>query len=187
VYLIHRINRERGLQGPYYARVSVHHVIMCVFGALFGGFVVLSSLSLIPSTQVLAGERMPRRDVAWLRSAGIVKPDEVVEYFYSGGVLSIRERGYLVTDKRVTAYEADSGTAEMQIHSAPYEEIEDIRVEYGKHLLEDTEVFIATGEDQGFSLFFSCEEKLDKPCVEKLMRLWKRARPASKPSDPQTI
>ena len=187
VRLINRINREQGMRGPYYSRVRIHHVLLCGFGALFCAFVVLSSLSLLPSTQVLPGERLPRRDVAWLRAAGIVKPDEIVEYFYSGGILSIREQGYVVTDKRVSAYEGNSDRDEMRIQSASYDEIEDVRVEYGAHSLENTEVFIKTGEEQGFSLFFSTEQKVDRRCVQTLMRLWKRAHATSKRRDPESI
>jgi hypothetical protein len=177
VTLINQINRERGARGPFYARVRVHHVLVCGVGALLLGLALLGTFVTTPGTEVVKGDALPQEDVAWLRASGVVRPDEVIEFFYSTGFTSIKGQGGLVTNQRVISYDTDEDTQKLVIESASYNEIKDIDVEYSDSALDDTEVYITTGEDdEGFSLFLSAESKGDRRAVERLMQLWKAAR-----------
>jgi len=182
VALVNQINRERGARGPFYARVRVHHVLICGLGALLLAAALAATFVAVPSSEVVKGDALPQQDVAWLRSSGVVASDEVIEFFYSTGIASIKGQGSLVTDKRVISYDTEEGTDKLVIESALYTDIKDIDVEYSDSAFDDTEVLISTGQDdEGFSLFFSAESKGDRRCVERLMHLWKSARDSSKP------
>jgi len=172
VKLIDEINRSRGVRGPWYSRVKVRHVFLCLAGTFALALAFLGAFGAAANTQVVTGERLPERHVAWLRAAGIIKPDETIEYFYSSGFLSLRSSGYLVTDKGVAAYEKADG--KLNVQSAAYAEIEDIDVTFSESWIDDTEVFIEPRDQDGFYLMFSAEKKLDRPCVKRLMDLWKR-------------
>jgi hypothetical protein len=177
VTLINQINRERGVRGPFYARVRVHHVLVCFIGTLLLGLALLGTFVSTPSTEVVKGDALPEEQIAWLRSSGVVDADEVIEFFYSTGVVSIKGQGGLVTNKRVISYDTEEDSEKLVIESAFYKDIKDIDVEYSESALDDTEVYISTGEDdEGFSLFLSAESKGDRRAVERLMQLWKSAR-----------
>jgi len=176
VILINQINRQRGARGPFYARVRVHHVLLCLLGASLLGLAIFGTVAGTPSTKVLMGGEIDAKHIEWLRAAGILNSDEIVEFFYSSGILSIKGKGSLVTDKRVVAYENDSDSHKPTVQSAFYKDIKDINVEYSDSAFADTEVTISKGEDDEFSLMLSAEDKLDRKCVERLMHLWKTAK-----------
>ena len=180
VNLIDEINRARGVRGAWYSRVKVRHVLSCLAGTLALALAMLGMFG--PGTQVVRGEHLPERHVAWLRAMGVVKPDEAIEYFYSTAFLSRRSSGYVVTDKGLAAYEQSDG--KLNVQSAAYEEIEDIDVTFSESWIDDTEVFIEPRDEDGFYLMFSTEQKLDRSCVKRLMELWKRSKP---PASGETV
>ena len=51
-------------------------------------------------------DKIPDYQLEVLLSEGIVYEDEVVEYFFSRGVLSVREGGSVITNQRVITYYA---------------------------------------------------------------------------------
>jgi hypothetical protein len=181
VVLIHQINRQRGARGPFYARVRVHHALLCLLGASLMGLAIFGTVAGTPSTKVLMGGEIDAKHIQWLRAAGILNSDEIVEFFYSTGILSIKGEGYLVTDKRVIAYESTSDPGKPSVQSAFYKDIKDINVEYSDSTFSNTEVSISIGEDDDFSLKFSTEDKLDRKCVERLMHFWKTAKDSVRP------
>ena len=76
----------------------------------FLGLGILGSLvdmGYTPSERVLAGQNLPDQQYNELISEGIISRDETVEYFFSEGVLSVKEGGSVLTDTRVVAYEQD--------------------------------------------------------------------------------
>lgn len=185
VRLIDGINRREGTRGPDFARVRVRHVLFCAFVTLAMVLEVLFILGITPGTQVLMGDRVHARHVAWMRSSGILHPGEAIEYFYSEAFLSMRAQGCVVTARRVTAYSKGLVFGELSIQSATYDEILDIDVTYSDSALENTEVFIRTDEDDGFSFYLSTEAEGDRRCVNRLMHLWKAAN-NSRPSSTDT-
>jgi hypothetical protein len=77
------------------------------------GFLALAILGVLvdtgraPSDRVLSAQEITDNQYRELVDAGIVDPGETVEYFYSEGLLSIKEGGSILTDRRVIAYEQD--------------------------------------------------------------------------------
>ncbi|MBT8100884.1 MAG: hypothetical protein KJO82_14100 [Gammaproteobacteria bacterium] len=93
-------------------------------GVVFGSLI---EAGVVPSDRVLSGERIPPDQVAVLRSEGIVDEGEVVEYFYSEGLFSVREGGSILTDKRVIAYEANRMDG-VDIYELSLDEIESVNL-----------------------------------------------------------
>lgn len=78
--------------------------LLIIAGAIFGR---LMDAGVVPSDRVLAGPDIPEDQVATLLREGIIEQGEVIEYFYSEGLISVREGGSILTDRRVIAYEED--------------------------------------------------------------------------------
>lgn len=76
--------------------------LLIIVGAIFGR---LMDAGVVPSDRVLAGGDIPGDQVATLLDEGIIEQGEVIEYFYSEGLISVREGGSILTDRRVIAYE----------------------------------------------------------------------------------
>lgn len=177
VWQIDQINRSKSTRASYYSRFKVWHIILCLIGTVFLTFTVASTLNVIPSTQVVEGERLPKRYVNFMRDAEIINKSESILYFYSTGFLSIKEDGNLITTERVVSYEIHPETGEFNVYSAEYKDIEDIDVTPSESPLDDTIVRIAAKDGDEFYLFVSAEEKRDQLFIDKLMELWKQHKP----------
>lgn len=83
------------------------------------GFVGLGMLGILmdagytPSDRVLTAQEIPESHYEELVAEGVLEKDEVIEYFFSEGILSIKEGGSILTNYRVVAYErTDDGSIE---------------------------------------------------------------------------
>lgn len=139
-------------------------------------FAVMSSIGFLPSTMVVTGDRLWDRDVAYLRDAKILGPDEEISYFYSGGIWSIEEDGQFISDEYVTSYYQDPNTGEMYFDFARYSDIKDIDVVWAKTLLDSTVVEITAADDHQFELWLSSEAGGDKRFVEAMMQNWRTVK-----------
>jgi len=86
--------------------------IVGVVGMVFVlGFVALGVLGVlvdtgyVPSERVLSADEVSDGDYQTLRDEGLLEQGEMVEYFFSEGILSIKEGGSILTNYRVIAYE----------------------------------------------------------------------------------
>lgn len=173
---IDQINRGLGIRANYYARFKIRHFFGCFVGALFLAFAITASFNLIPSSQVVSGERLLKRHLSFLNEARIVNDAESVLYFYSTGLFSVEDEGNLITNRRVISYERDPESGELLVYDAAYKNIADIEVTYSESFLDDTLIRIETTDEYEFHLVVSAEEKGDKRFVNKLMDLWKQHR-----------
>lgn len=108
--------------------------IMRGFGTLIGLLVIASwvfgglmTAGVVPSDRVLAGADIPGDQMQVLLEEGIVSKDEVIELFYSEGLISVREGGSVLTDERVIAYEEDYDD-EVAIYSIRVRDINSIEM-----------------------------------------------------------
>ncbi len=89
-------------------------VVGMVFVLGFAGLVVLGVLMATgykPSERVLSAQEIPESHYEELVAEGILENGELIEYFFSEGILSIKEGGSVLTNYRVIAYErADDGS-----------------------------------------------------------------------------
>lgn len=86
--------------------------IVFVLGFLALGVLgVLMDTGHVPSERVLSAQEIPDNHYEELFAEGLLEQGEMIEYFYSEGMLSIIEGGSILTNYRVIAYErADDGS-----------------------------------------------------------------------------
>lgn len=83
----------------------------------------------VPSDRVQTGAELERRHASVLVDEGIIHYRENIEYFFSEGLVSVREGGSVLTDRRVVAWqERDDGSiAARQISNADIRGVELLR------------------------------------------------------------
>ncbi|MFQ5570486.1 MAG: hypothetical protein ACE5G0_12465 [Rhodothermales bacterium] len=154
-------------------RFGIGSVLLVIIG---GGFWLLAMLSYVtPETKALLGSELPASYREILVDDGYLRPEEEVLFFYSGGLLSIREDGNLLTNVRVVSYESYGG--ETYEADARYSEIADVSVSYGESWVEDTQIVVTTVEGEDIYLVVSIEEGRDKAFFRQLMSEWRRRVP----------
>lgn len=86
---------------------------------------VLIDTGYAPSERVLSAQEIPDNQYQELIADGIVEQGEMIEYFFSEGLVSIKEGGSILTDYRVIAYEqGDDG--QVQTYSIANNDIQSV-------------------------------------------------------------
>ena len=91
----------------------------------FAGLVVLGVLmdtGYTPSERVLSAQEIPGSHYEQLVAEGVLEKGELIEYFFSEGILSIKEGGSILTNYRVIAYER-AGDGSIDYYSITNDEI----------------------------------------------------------------
>lgn len=107
----HFVKEYLAVEGVTIHRSPIRRVLGVIGMVFVLGFValgvlgVLSDTGIVPSGRVLSAEELPDGDYQILLDAGLLEHGETVEYFYSEGILSIKEAGSILTNYRVIAYE----------------------------------------------------------------------------------
>jgi hypothetical protein len=96
-------------------------VVVTLFAALYG-FSFLMDTGVVPSDRVQTHHEIADKHMDVLLSEGIIDQGEQIEHFYSEGLLSVREAGSILTDRRVIAYTEDEDD-ELWIYEFAFDEI----------------------------------------------------------------
>jgi hypothetical protein len=149
-----------------------HWVLTATAGPLVL-FVFISTLNVIPNTQVVSGSKMWQRDVEFLRSAGLLEENEEILYFYSQDLFDMKNDGNLLTDRKAVSYWQDSESDEFLAEIARYEEIASIDTDYSESFVDDTIITVHRYDGSSFILVVSAEEGRDHLFVDELQsRVW---------------
>ena len=158
-----------------------------LLGGPFVVFIILSAINYIPSAMVTDGSRLWRKDLDYLIEQGFLGEDEKIQYFYSGGLLSIEDDGQFITDGYVVSYGRDPDDGELYGGNVAYEDIVDISVDWSNSPLEDTVVTVTDVDDYEFELWISSESGGDRRFVDEMMSRWKRAKDRNVPEPKQSL
>jgi hypothetical protein len=107
----HFVKEYLPVEGATIHRSPMRRILGIVGMVFVLGFValgvlgVLSDTGVVPSERVLSSVEIPDGDYQTLRDEGLLEQGETVEYFFSEGILSIKEGGSILTNYRVIAYE----------------------------------------------------------------------------------
>jgi hypothetical protein len=173
VFVVDSLNRADGFVGLYYRKIGLKLALFCCLCTPIAIFSFLSSFSIVPSTQVIEGERLYSFHESFFESIGALHEDEKVLYFYSAGFLSYKEDGNFFTDRRVVSYWRDPGPGEIHVDQAEYSDIQSIDPEFTDSYLEDSIVTITLKDDTQFSLYISNELGKDHVFYESLKHRWR--------------
>ncbi|MEM8866686.1 MAG: DUF4234 domain-containing protein [Verrucomicrobiota bacterium] len=159
-----------------YSRFKWYHMLISLVGGGLGFLAVTSSFLIIPSTYVVEGRQVPGAHRSFLMELDILRPDEEIIYFYSGGVFSLKEDGNYITDQRVVSYWENDLKNGYFTDVAEYAEIADVVVYDADSEWQDTEIVISLKDENQFALYVSAESGLDEKFVAKLRELWTQAK-----------
>ena len=134
-------------------------LFLCVYG-------LLSVTNILPSSEVVSGQELSVSDTSLLIDNSIVFPNENIEYFYSEGLLSIKEGGSVLTDKRIIAYWQEDGT--IQIESNPFFEISSIELIEEGNYLNNSVHKVFGNKDHWLLLILSTEKQGDIEFINAL-------------------
>jgi len=120
-------------------------VVGVVVVALYG-FSFLMDTGVVPSDRVQTHSEIADKHMDVLLTEGIIDQGEQIEHFYSEGLLSVREGGSVLTDRRVIAYSEDEDD-ELWIFEFAFDEIVSIeQVQEGT--MFDYAVYLVNGEGE---------------------------------------
>ncbi len=168
-FVFHRIEQEDNPDyrpAPKWYYFAGIPLVLILFAFMSIGF--MSMVGVIPSTEVLAGDKVPKHQKEALIHEGIIDEGESVEYFYSQGLMSIMEDGNLLTDQRVISYFMNE-SGEMEIYELYLDEISDIQLISEGDFLSDS-LYQVNGfeEDKWLQIYLSKEMDGDQDFVSAL-------------------
>lgn len=168
-FVFHRLEKE---QNPDYRPAPKwYYYVGIPFGLLLLVFMsigIMSVVGVIPSTEVLAVDKLPKHQQQTLVYEGIVDESEKIEYFYSQGLVSIMEDGNLLTDRRVISYFMNE-QGKMEIYELYLDEISNIELITEGDLFNDN-LYQVNGfeQDDWLQIYLSSESEGDKDFVNAL-------------------
>ena len=132
--------------------------MVLVLGVLALGILgVLMETGNVPSDRVLNAQEMPDSHYQELIAEGILEKDEMIEYFFSEGILSVKEGGSILTNIRVIAYEQGEDGS-IDFYYVPNDEIVSVTlIQKGDSMNYSVYEVRALGEDNWVSLLLPHE------------------------------
>ena len=155
-----------------YSRFGWKHILVSLFGIPVVVWLTLSSLNILPSAQVVPGDKLWASDVEFLKEINVLSEDEKIVYFNSYGLFSIKGGGTFFTDKRVVAYWEDPPFwGELVVEMAAYNDIAHVK-QGSTDLFGTIEIKITRTDGSWFFIVISSEGGKDKDFVSALRSRW---------------
>lgn len=151
---------------------SFRHYLLTLLAIPLLALTMGSEFGLTPNEAVISGNKVLSHNIRFMQRKGIMNSDDNLLYFYSGAFFNIRDDGNGFTDRHVFSYWKDDNN-EFNYETARFDEIKEIKTNWGKSWGDDTVIDIIRNDDSKFILFISNSDKKDKAFVETLMSHWK--------------
>jgi hypothetical protein len=143
-------------------------ILMCS-GVIYLGMVT-------PETRALAGSQMTKRNLDIIRELGLLDEGERIRYFYSDGMLSIREGMYFFTDDKIVVYGQD---LDPEATVVAYEDVADISADFSDSWLIDGTIWVELSDGTPLAMPISSEAGLDELFYDSLVDTWEARRAAA--------
>ena len=127
---------------------------------------VLSETGGLLPTRVVSGQELADDYKNTLIKERLLKPNEILELFYSSGVFSIVENGNMITNTRVISYQMVEDT--LDVYTAQYEDIVRVKIVQSGDYLTDSVIQVDTN-NSGLYLLVSPEEQGDQRFVDAII------------------
>jgi hypothetical protein len=113
-----------------------------------------------PDTAVYAGNQVPARYLATMKSVGALDEGETILYFYSDALLEIRDGFYFVSDKKVATYSDEAG--DPPLSKATFAEIADLDLQSSDNFFVDGQITLELKDGRVLAFPISSENKGDQ-------------------------
>lgn len=143
------LQRNSAFQGRHFVLVPV--------GLAAVLFVSAGATNFIPNGTPITGDKLWEKDVQFIRALGVLDDDEPILVYYSSGVLSYKEDGNILTDRRLLSYTAGE-PGETIYWSATFDEIFSVHIFYSDSIWNETEILVCA-KNSWFKLFAGSEGK----------------------------
>lgn len=141
--------------------------VLIVFFALMG-LGALTMTGALPSTEVQAGDKVSKKDRDLLISNSVILKGDKIDYFYSGGFISILEGGTVLTDNRVILYMPDENQL-LNIYEIYFYDVASVELIDIGNLINDSEYLISSHDpDVWMKILLSVENRGDVKFIEAL-------------------
>ena len=112
----------------------------------------------IPETSIYTGNQVPAEFTRVMKDAGALQEGEKILYFYSDGMMDIRDGFYFVSDRRVVIYSRLTGISPLT--SIPFDEIIDLDLYRNESFFDDSQITLHL--DNGEILSFPVSSEYDR-------------------------
>ncbi|MGJ8663981.1 MAG: hypothetical protein ACSHWU_10030 [Marinicella sp.] len=128
---------------------------------------MLSHFEIIPATYVKSKHQISDDDRRSLLELNLINEENSIEYFYSTGLLSVKEGGVIMTDAEIIIYHEEEG--ELLYDSMKFEEMQWVKQLHHGDDFEDS-LYQISGKEQyrGFQFSLSAEDNIDTVFFQKL-------------------
>ncbi len=144
------------------AIASLPFLALLVYGALL-------EIRLVPPDAVVQGADIAPRHIAILKDKGVLQEGERIVLAYFGGLLSVREEGSLLTNRRLVHYD-DIGQGGA-IESAVYSEITQIDLLSPESWSDPSSLLIFTTDGRVLTLDIAATDGGDRRFLRQLEKL----------------
>jgi hypothetical protein len=111
-----------------------------------------------PETSVYAGNQLPQKFLDTASEVGALEPGEQVRFFYSDGLVNIREGFYFVSDRKVAIYVEDGRAEPLTV--IEFDNISSVDLQRDESFFEDSQITIET--EDGQYLVFPVSSEFDR-------------------------
>ncbi len=118
-----------------------------------------------PQTSIYPGNQLPAKFQNEVRSLKLVDESDKIRFFYSDGMLDIKDGMYFVTNQNLVLYSNQWNPPAIII---PMNKITAIEPTYHDSFFDDSMVFVSTTDGESFVFPLSSEYRLDRKFVEYL-------------------
>jgi hypothetical protein len=175
--IINRINDENPAAIAHNSTWSFRHFLMVIIFLPMLVFTLGPGLGLLPSASVVSGDKLLTHDIKFMQRAGIIRPGEKIEYFYSDALLMIRNDGNGFTDRQVFSYWVDDND-NFNVDAVKFGDIGDIEVTWASGFGDNTVVEVSRHDQSRMILYVSSIDGKDKVFVQHLKARWSQSRQA---------
>jgi hypothetical protein len=137
-------------------------------------------LGLLPSTEVVTGNRLYAYDVRFLKRHKIIPIRSKVLYFYSTASLDMHDAGNGFTEKTVFSYWHDDD-GKLVIRSIPFSKVEKIAENVEGGFWDDKTLNIIDNSKDEFNLYLGSSDQKNKLFIKKILSQWRSELSAAKP------
>ena len=113
-----------------------------------------------PKTSVYVGNRVPNKYVNRAQETGAIEKGEKIKFFYSDGIMDVRESFVLATDSKICVHIEDGREVPLQIIEFP--EIESAELDRDESFINDSEITVELKNGEHVSFPVSSEFNRDE-------------------------